>query len=392
VIRLAARGLVVCLAMLLSCSPAALAARSEAEAAAQLSQVQARIRAVTEAVQDALAKRDSAAAQLGAADRAYAAARRRVEDVRLRRTASEARRAALSRERERAGRELETERAALAGQLRSAYLGGPQEQLRVLLNAGDPATLGRMLAYYSYLGRARSERIAAIGAQATRLEVVDEALATEDARLAALEEERRHEALALEAARAERERALHELEARVASHNAELKDLRANAASLEDLLTRLRAALEDFDDPELTGPGGTRRAFAQVRGRLPWPARGKLIASFGEPRPGGLRWNGVLMETREGSDVRAPYFGRVVYADWLPGLGLLVILDHGGGYISLYGHNERLFKAVGDKVRPGEVLAASPGETGTRPLLYVEIREGARPLDPRKWLRGTPKP
>jgi septal ring factor EnvC (AmiA/AmiB activator) len=392
VLRLSAHGLTVCLAILLPGPGTAHAARNEAEAAAQLARVQARIRAATEAVQDSVSKRDSAAAELRTADLAYAAARRRVEDVRARRAASEERRALLRHERERAGRELDTERAALAGQLRSAYLGGPQEQLRVLLNADDPATLGRMLAYYSYLGRARSQRIAAIGAQASRLEALDEALSMEDARLAALEEERRHEALAQDAARASRERALHELEARVASHKEELKDLRANAASLEDLLARLRAALADFDDPELAGPGGKRRPFAQVRGRLPWPARGTLIASFGEPRPGGLRWNGVLLETREGSDVRAPYFGRVVYADWLPGLGLLVILDHGGGYISLYGDNDRLFKAVGDKVRPGEVLATSHREAGARPQLYVEIREGARPLDPRKWLRGTPKP
>jgi septal ring factor EnvC (AmiA/AmiB activator) len=301
VLRLSAQGLTVCLAILLAGPGAAHAARNEAEAAAQLARVQARIRAATEAVQDAVSKRDSAAAALRTADLAYAAARRRVEDVRARRAASEQRRNELRHERERAGRELESERAALAGQLRSAYLGGPQEQLRVLLNADDPATLGRMLAYYSYLGRARSQRIAAIGAQASRLEAVDEALSMEDARLAALEEERRHEALAQDAARASRERALHDLEARVASHKEELKDLRANAASLEDLLARLRAALADFDDPDLAGPGGKRRPFAQVRGRLPWPARGTLIASFGEPRPGGLRWNGVLLETREGA-------------------------------------------------------------------------------------------
>jgi septal ring factor EnvC (AmiA/AmiB activator) len=131
-----------------------------------------------------------------------------------------------------------------------------------------------------------------------------------------------------------------------------------------------------------------------VRGKLAWPARGTLAASFGEARAGGLRWNGLLMDTRPGGEVRAPYFGRVIYADWLPGLGLLTILDHGGGFISLYGYNDRLTRAVGDRVKPGDVLATSaPASEGAgRAQLYVEIRQAGHPLDPRPWLKGRPRP
>ncbi|MBS0394270.1 MAG: peptidoglycan DD-metalloendopeptidase family protein [Proteobacteria bacterium] len=371
---------------------AAAAAATTAETESALARVRGRIREVTEAVQGDVARRDSLARDLKAADEALAAARTRLEDVRGRRAASEARRSELKADEERAARELASERGSLAGELRSAYMGGRDEELKVLLNAGDPATLGRMLAYYSYLGRDRADRIRAIGERAARLEALDEALAAENARLASLEEERRREAQAVDAARAARQRALAELLARIASRSAELKDLKANAASLEDLLARLRAALEDFDSPDFAGPGGGHRAFVDVHGRLAWPAHGRLVAQYGESRAAGLKWQGLLLETHRGGEVRAPYFGRVVYADWLPGLGLLMILDHGGGYLSLYGYNEKLYRSVGDRVRPGEVIAASLGEAGGRPELYFEIRQGARPVDPRPWLRGPPRP
>ena len=377
---------------MLAALPAVAAPRSAAETEAALKAVQARIRSATEAVQDDVAKRDSVAAQLRDADRALAAARRRFDDVRARRAASEQRRAELAMSRTRAQRGLEAERGALAAQLRSAYMSGPQEQLRVLLNSGEPATVGRMLVYYEYLGRARTARLGEIREQVTRLEELDEALAAETARLADFEEERHREAAALDTARAARALALSGLQARIATHGTELKELRANAAALEDLLARLRAALAEFDSEELQGTPGRRRSFGELRGRLPWPAHGRLLARYGDARPGGLKWTGMLLGTRPAGEVRAAYYGRVIYADWLPGLGLLAILDHGGGYLSLYAHNDRIFKEIGDRVRPGEVIAASSAAAAGRPELYFEIRQGARPLDPRPWLRGMPKP
>jgi len=372
---------------------ASAAPRTPAETQAQLGRIQARIKEVTEAVQADTARRDGVAADLHAADLAFAEARRRLEDVRARHAASVARQAELRGEEARTRALLVAERDALAGELRAAYLGGRDAQLKVLLNTTDPAKLGRMLSYYGYFGRARTARIEASRQRAAARETVDEALAAETARLAALEQERARETQALEAARAERQRALGALQARIAGHSGELKDLKANAASLEDLLARLRAALEEAgaDGP---GPGSLRRPFAELRGKLGWPARGTVAASFGDARAGGLRWNGLLLDTHPGGEVKAPYFGRVVYADWLPGLGLLLILDHGGGFLSLYGYNERLARQVGDRVKPGDVLAESyaAGDGAGRPQLYVEIRQGARPLDPRGWLKGSPRP
>ncbi|MCX7057376.1 MAG: peptidoglycan DD-metalloendopeptidase family protein [Proteobacteria bacterium] len=373
------------LACLLAALPAG-AARTPADTEAQLSRIQARIREVTEAVQGDVARRDGVAAELRSADQALVAARRSLEDVRGRNATSQQRQTQLRAEQARTTKALAEERSALAGQLRAAYLGGHEQELRVLLND--------MLAYYGYLGRARAARIAAIHEHVAELEAVEQALAAETAQLAKLAQEQQRQAQALDAARADRQRALGALQARIAGRNGELKDLRANAASLEDLLTRLRAALEEESGEDAPGPASARRPFPELRGKLAWPAHGKLAAQFGEVRAGGLRWNGLLLDTHSGGEVRAPYFGRVVYSDWLPGLGLLLILDHGNGFLSLYGYNERLHRSVGERVRPGDLLAQSyaAGDGAGRPQLYVEIREGARPLDPRQWLRGAPKP
>ena len=131
-------------------------------------------------------------------------------------------------------------------------------------------------------------------------------------------------------------------------------------------------------------------AFARLRGKLAWPVSGHLVARYGEARAGGVRWDGVLVATERGTPVKAVCAGRVIYADWLPGLGLLAIVDHGDGYLSLYGHNERLYKAAGDAVAAGDTLAAA-GDSGgsSRPELYFEIRKGGKPVDPRPWFKAS---
>ncbi len=128
-----------------------------------------------------------------------------------------------------------------------------------------------------------------------------------------------------------------------------------------------------------------------MKGKLPWPVKGSVLAKYGQLRAGGpLKWQGLVIAAERGAQVRAPYYGRVVYADWLPGLGLLIVLDHGGGYMSLYGHNEQVYRRVGDRVAPGDALAAVGEAAGLgRPGLYLEIRKGKQTLDPQDWL-GRP--
>ena len=128
--------------------------------------------------------------------------------------------------------------------------------------------------------------------------------------------------------------------------------------------------------------------FGRLRGRLDWPVAGRVVASYGETRASGVDWDGMVLSTERSAPVHAVAAGRVIYADWLPGLGLLAIVDHGSGYLSLYGYNDQLRRSAGEAVAAGDVIAAA-GDSGGRPepQLYFEIRRGGKPIDPRPWFR-----
>ena len=243
------------------------------------------------------------------------------------------------------------------------------------------ARTGRMFAYYGYFGRARAEQLSAIETRVREIEMLDASLETEQERILRLEQAQRGEVSRLEKARSERGEVLASLTAESMARSASLQRLQREQATLEKLLRELRRTAPKF-------PTDNRSPFANMRGKLAWPASGRLVARFGQQRAGTVKWEGVLISAPRGTPVRAIHRGRVVYADWLAGLGLLLIIDHGGGYLSLYGHNEQLFRAVGDQVVAGDTIAGV-GDTGGRaqPELYFEIRQSARPLDPAPWFK-----
>jgi len=361
------------------------ATSESAKAEAQLRDIRAEIERVRSQVQRDAAERERLARRLRDAEQSATAAR--AERDRLRREQAERvqRRAELALEKRERETELEGERAALAAQMRAAYMIGREEPLKLLLNQRDPARAGRMFAYYGYFGRARAGQIARIENFVARIAELDAELEAEQARLADLETRQREEVERLDKARAERGEVLASLTAEARSRAASLDRLRREQAALEKLLRELRRAIEKF-------PSDSKSPFARMRGKLAWPTTGRVIARYGQTRAGGLKWDGVLLSTTRGAPVRAVYHGRVIYADWLAGLGLLVILDHGDGYLSLYGHNEQIYRKVGERVTAGDPVAAA-GDTGGRssPELYFEIRRAGRPVSPFPWFRN-PRP
>ncbi len=348
----------------------------------ELREVRQRIEELQRAVRRDTDRRDALSGQLRDSEEKVRDARGRLGDVRKRLAESDARLRELAADREKHERALDEQRTALASQLRAAYMSGREEQLKLLLSQENPAAFGRMLVYYSYFGRARAGKIAGIQALVAALEAAAAEESRERERLAALEADRRRELSSVDAARNERSRALSAMNAQIRSSSDSIAKLKREAAALEKLVADLRRAMRD-----LPPTGG--QAFEKVRGRLAWPVSGRIAARFGQARGGGLKWNGVMIETARGTDVRALYDGRVAYADWLPGMGLLLIIDH-GGYMSLYAHNEQLFKSAGDRVEGGEVVA-TVGDSGGRsqPGLYLEIRRGATPVDPVPWFRRS---
>jgi septal ring factor EnvC (AmiA/AmiB activator) len=301
--------------------------------------------------------------------------------VRAQRVESEGRLRQLEREHTDTERDIAQERDALAAEVRVAYVNGRQEQLKLLLNQGDPARLGRMMTYYAYFARARAARIASIGDHLAHLDLITENIAAETQKLRTLEADSARDVKLLASARERREQTLEQVQAKLQSRSDELAKLQRDAQALEQLVEQLRRAIEEF--PELA-----EQPFQRVKGKLPWPVKGPLLARFGQLRAGGpLKWQGLVIGTQRGTQVRSPYYGRVVYADWLPGMGLLIVLDHGGGYMSLYGHNEQLYRRVGERVSPGDLLAAVGDAAGFgKAGLYLEIRKGRDPQDPAAWL------
>ena len=354
-----------------------------AQKEAELKRVQSRIERIRNQVNADIEKRDRLGSELRDAEFGVAAARRRLEEAREQRIQSESQLHELEREQARRERELADEREALAGELRAAYVNGREEQLKLLLNQEDPASVGRTLAWYGYFGRARAGRIEGIRDQLEHLALVREMITAETERLRELETRQQGELDALNVAQKRRSHAVAAIDSQIKSRGGEISRLQNQARALERLIAELRKALEDV-------PVAKQAPFESLRGRLPWPVQsGKVLARFGQPRAGGsLRWQGMLVGTDRGARVRAPFAGRVVYADWLPGMGLMIVLDHGKGYMSLYGHNEELFRKVGDNVGAGDVIAAV-GDSGghNQPALYFEVRRGREPVNPENWLQ-----
>ncbi|HZD53945.1 MAG TPA: peptidoglycan DD-metalloendopeptidase family protein, partial [Woeseiaceae bacterium] len=260
-----------------------------------------------------------------------------------------------------------------------------QERIRLLLNQQDPATLGRMLVYYRYLSQYRSAVIDAVSAKLEELSQLRDEASHEQERLAALAAERYRDLTGLSAAQEKRQKLLADLKARLEKEGAEVERLAAQEADLSRLIAELTSILSDY-------PITSEQPFGDLQGKLTWPVAGSLIHDFGQPRAGSrVKWNGVVLAAPRGREVRSVYHGRVVFADWLDGLGLLVIVDHGGGFLTLYGYNETTLKSAGDWVAPGDVIATVGNSGGQqRSGLYFEIRRDAKPVNPRDWFTRQP--
>jgi septal ring factor EnvC (AmiA/AmiB activator) len=347
-----------------------------AQAKARLAAVREHIAALTRQLGEELKRRDAAGARLRDAELGIAAKRVKLDALRAAIGAAQRRAAELRAGQRREQDALQSERAALAAQMRAAFMIGRREQLKLLLQS-DPALLGRTLTYYGYFARQRSSSIEAIQDRERRLQLLLGEIEQQSADLAALEQDASRELKDLTHARAERAGALAALDQRVVSGNEQLADLKREEQAVETLVADLARMLQDFQIDD--------RGFEHMRGRLPWPVQGRVTTHFQERRA-----NGEMIETTRGARVRAAYYGRVVYADWLQGLGLLLIVGHSGGYMTLYGHAEVLYKSVGDRVAPGDVIAAMSDADGDAPQLYFEIREGRKTLDPKIWLKSNP--
>jgi septal ring factor EnvC (AmiA/AmiB activator) len=266
-------------------------------------------------------------------------------------------------------------------QVRAAYEIGHQEYMKLLLNQEDPDEIARMLTFYEYFNEARAEQIQSYNSVLADLDRVSLALATELEQLNANQSALNTEKTELAITQAHKKKALRELIGQIRTAGTEISRLEQDRSRLEELLSRLEQRLANLPIAEQAEP------FEKMQGKLYLPVSGRISHRFGNKRnQGKLRWDGVFIDAGEGDPVHAVHYGRVVFSDWLRGFGLLLIISHGEGYMSLYGHNQALYRETGDWVSAGEVIA-TVGDSGgqNRTGLYFEIRIAGKPSDPQKW-------
>ena len=350
----------------------------------ELEAVREKISDLKESMERRATRRDRITGELQSAEIEIVEKRNYLKDVERQLAFSEKRKAEIEQQLSEREAELAGESEQLQAQVKAAYTSGKQERIKLLLNQHDPATLGRLLTYYRYMSEFRGRNIETVNGVIAELAGLRAEAVAEEGRLAGLVRTRQSELVALDAAQTKRRTLLASLKARIAEEGSEIDRLAAEEEDLARLIAELTSILSDY-------PITSEEPFSSFKGRLTWPLAGTLLHDFGQPRAGGLNWNGVVFAAPRGKEVRAVYHGRVVFADWLAGMGLLVIVDHGEGYMSLYGYNESTLKSAGDWVAPGDVIA-TVGDSGGQPQtgLYFELRQGTKPVNPRTWVSRAP--
>lgn len=278
---------------------------------------------------------------------------------------------------------LGNERRYLARQIRAAYMTGRNDYLKLLLNQEDPSRIGRMLAYHEYYNRSHTATIRAITGQVDLIRKLRESIQSETALLEQLMTRQSEKNRELASYRKSRHDILQRLRNDITAKNQQLKTLVDHEQKITALLNQLDRQKDSASYFEDIPP------FSTLQGKLEWPAKGRLLHRFGSNRRGAsLKWDGVMIASPAGNEVHAIHSGKVIFADWFRNLGLLIILDHGEDYMSLYGYNQSLLKKSGDWVLAGEPIAYA-GDSGGQeaPGVYFEIRHQGKPLDPSFWCK-----
>jgi len=274
----------------------------------------------------------------------------------------------------------QTQQALLAGQIRSAYIAGEHDYTKLLLNQERAAKLERMLVYYQYLNRARLAQIANFNQLMTDIQTSQQALQDKQKEIEQVQAQQQKQQKSLQAQQKSRETTLAGLQANISTDAAKIEQLQINeqqlAQAIYDALERERAKQQIV----LNG-------LTKAKGRLVKPVNGKYRKLFGKRRQGQVRWKGDLFESPASRPVSAIHQGKVLFSEWLKGLGLVIVIDHGEGYMSLYGHNQALLKQAGEIVEAGETIALV-GQSGgqQKPALYFELRHRGKAINPSRWL------
>lgn len=404
--RLAATALLLVAAQALAQNPR--------EAERRLEKVRGELKSVAEERRALEGKRGDAARQLREADEKVAVTGRSLAQTQQALRQHQQTLAELERKRDTVRAGLTRQRAELAQLLRAAYAIGGNAPLKLLLAQDRVADANRLLAYHRYLQRERAQRIATLTQELQALEQVQRDVAAQREQLSAAQRQQQEQAAALQRDRKQRASLVSELDQRYQDRSEREKALGQDAKALETLLANLRAAAARAEaERRAAAKRAAAEQAAQAKaaaksprgggkvppkavasapplkvGGLGWPLSGDLIARYGGKLPDGRTSNGVLIAAPAGSTITAVADGTVVFSDWMTGYGMILIVDHGNGYMSLYAHNDTLLRDPGAQVKRGDAVAKVGNSGGQgRPALYFELRRNGQPVDPSSWLQ-----
>lgn len=348
---------------------------------AELERINTAIAKVQAELAGTRSERSTVAANIETSEKTILANQRLIDSVQASITEQQTALEELHTRQQQLDKDRTTQQDLIAGYVKGAWMTGNEEYLKLVLNLEDPRQSARMVSYYRYFSAARADRIAAFNRTQEELVLVADAIVATTVLLELQQMTLAVEQESLTASQLQRQEILAELDADLASRDAELRQLERDKIEIELLFNELQNSLADIPlDDE-------REPFANRKGHLIWPLVGSLINAFGTKHSlGDLTWEGVTIGATSGADIRAIHHGRVIFADWFNTSGLLLIIDHGDGYMSLYAHNQELFKTVGEWVASGDVIAAAGNTGGQRePSLYFEIRRNGRAENPANW-------
>jgi len=348
----------------------------------QIQALQEEISEIDEWLSDAEEDRSSLERQLADLEKNIGRLTRERRELRIQASQQQKRLAELDQQESKLVRVLDSQRESLKKQIRAAWMEGDAPAVKVLLNEIDPDKIARTMTYYEYLSRDTVERLEAFAANLRQLKITRQEVQQGRARLARLEQDVADRQQKLAASKNQRQQTLASLKADITNRLNEREQLEADRQRLEELLREVEQAIADIPSPNESAP------FKSLQKKLPWPSPGKVVNAFGQSYADGkLRYSGMLINTPEDAEIRAVHYGRVVFANWLRGFGLITILDHGDGYMTLYGHSSSLFTSPGDWIEAGEPIAQAGRTGGTDdPAVYFEIRQNGKPINPGRWL------
>lgn len=375
---------------------------SKAEKSKQnLEQLQERIESLKKELESSEEKRAEAADELKKSEQAISEANRKLYDLNQQHKSSSNALEKLQQQKADLESTLQHQQQLLGSQLYQQYLHGRQGYLQIILQQRDPNSITRELQYFSYISRARAALIDSIQANLDKVAKLNDETATALQEVAELKEAQEKERQELQAQKKERSKVLNKISAKIKSQRSEIDKLKRDEKRLSDLVKKLsrivpkaparkvrkRLPAEPVGRNETLPSNIASDSFAALKGRLNLPVKGEIANRFGSSREDtGVSWKGLFIRSSEGSEVKSVASGTVVFADWLRGFGNLLIVDHGDGYMTLYGNNQALLKKVGEEVSGGDTIA-SVGNSGGNPEpgLYFELRHQSKPLDPLSW-------